>query len=139
MYAIVDIKGKQFKVEKDQTLNIPRVKDQVGAKIEFDKALFINHNGKISTNSSIKIIAKVLSHEIDDKVIVFKFKRRKGYQKKNGHKQQYTVIKIQDLKAATKKATAKKTTPKKATAKKTTPKKAAAKKTTPKKVEKNKD
>ena len=114
MYAIVDIKGKQFKVEKDQTLEIPKINDEVGSKIEFNKILLTNDNGKISTNSSMKIIAKVLSHEVDDKVIVFKFKRRKGYQKKNGHKQQYTKIKIQDLKAAS----SKKTSPKKTEAKK---------------------
>ena len=96
MYAIVDIKGKQFKVEKGQTLDIPKVADKVGSKIEFDKVLLTSNDGDISTNSSTKIIAKVLSHEVSDKVLVFKFKRRKGYQKKNGHKQQYTRIKIED-------------------------------------------
>ena len=75
----------------------------------------------------MKIIAEVVSHEVADKVIVFKMKRRKGYQKKNGHKQQYTTIKIQDLKAAKKTATAKKTTTTKTTtAKKTTAKKKSA-------------
>ena len=119
MYAIVDIKGKQFKVEKGQTLEIPKIGNKIGSKIEFDKVLLTSDNGEISTNSSAKVIAKVLSHEISDKVIVFKFKRRKGHQKKNGHKQQYTKIEIQDLKAAAKKTTAKKTTAKKTTAKKT--------------------
>ena len=119
MYAIVDIKGKQFKVEKDQTLNIPKIDDKIGSKIEFNKILLTNNNGKISTNSSIKVIAEVLSHEVDKKIIVFKFKRRKGYQKKNGHKQQYTKIKIKDLKAAS----TKKTTVKAASTKKTTVKK----------------
>ena len=117
MYAIVDIKGKQFKVEKNQTLEIPKVNEKVGKIIEFDKVLLTNDNGKISTKSSMKIVAKILSHEVADKVIVFKMKRRKGYQKKNGHKQQYTMIKIQDLKSS--KTTAKKTTAKKTTAKKT--------------------
>ena len=118
MYAIVDIKGKQFKVEKDQTLEIPKIDDKVGSKVEFDKILLTNDNGKISTNSSLKVVAKVLSHEIGDKVVVFKFKRRKGHQKKNGHKQQYTKIKIQDLKGTTKKATTKKATTKKVETKK---------------------
>ena len=130
MYAIVDIKGKQFKVEKGQTLNIPKVDNKVGTKIEFDKVLLTSNNGDISTNSSMKIIAKVLSHEVDDKILVFKFKRRKGYQKKNGHKQQYTKIKIEDLKKAAAKKTA---------AKKTVTKKAAAKKTSTKKTAKDKD
>jgi len=127
MYAIVDIKGKQFKVEKDQTVDIPKLSDKVGSKVEFDNVLLTNDNGEISTKSSMKIIAEVVSHEVADKVIVFKMKRRKGYQKKNGHKQQYTTIKIQDLKAAKKTATAKKTTTTKTTtAKKTTAKKKSA-------------
>ena len=130
MYAIVDIKGKQFKVEKGQTLDIPKVDNKVGTKIEFDKVLLTSNNGDISTNSSMKIIAKVLSHEVDDKILVFKFKRRKGYQKKNGHKQQYTKIKIEDLK----KAAAKKTATKKTAAKKTATKKTATKKTATKKT-----
>ena len=125
MYAIVDIKGKQFKVEKDLELEVPKIDDKVGAKIEFDKILLVNDKGEISTNSSIKVIAKIISHEFDKKVIVFKQKRRKGYQKKNGHKQAYTKILVQDLKAA-KKTTAKKTTAKKTTAKKTTAKKEKA-------------
>jgi large subunit ribosomal protein L21 len=127
MYAIVDIKGKQFKVEKDQTVDIPKISDKVGSKVEFDNVLLTNDNGEISTKSSMRIIAEVVSHEVADKVIVFKMKRRKGYQKKNGHKQQYTTIKIQDLKSAKKTAKAKKsTTTKTTTAKKTTAKKKSA-------------
>ncbi len=118
MYAIIDIKGKQFKVEKNLELQVPKIDDKIGAKIEFNKILLVNDNGEISTNSSIKVIAKIISHEFDKKVIVFKQKRRKGYQKKNGHKQAYTKILVQDLKTA-KKTTAKKTTAKKTTAKKT--------------------
>ena len=119
MYAIVDIKGKQFRVEKDQTLSVPKIDGKVGSKIEFDKVLFTSDKGKIETKTSVKVVAEVLSHEKESKVVVFKFKRRKGHQKKNGHKQQYTKIKIKDLKTATKKTTAKKTTAKKTTAKKT--------------------
>jgi len=120
MYAIVDIKGKQFKVEKNLELNIPKIDGKVGSKIEFDKTLLVNNKGKISINPSIKVIAKILSHELDKKIIVFKQKRRKGYQKKNGHKQAYTKIMVQDLKAATK-------TKKTATAKTETKKTAATK------------
>ena len=113
MYAIVDIKGKQFRVEKDQTLSVPKIDGKVGSKIEFDKVLFSSDKGKIETKTSVKVVAEVLSHERENKVVVFKFKRRKGHQKKNGHKQQYTKIKIKDLKAATKKAVAKKAVAKK--------------------------
>tara|TARA_B100001142_G_scaffold54562_1_gene52933 strand:- start:7104 stop:7490 length:387 start_codon:yes stop_codon:yes gene_type:complete len=118
MYAIIDIKGKQFKVEKNLELNVPKLEGKVGSKVEFDKTLLVNNKGEISTNSSVKVTAKILSHELDKKIIVFKQKRRKGYQKKNGHKQAYTKIMVQDLKAATKakKSTATKTATKKTTA-----------------------
>ena len=114
MYAIIDIKGKQFKVEKNLELNVPKLEGKVGSKVEFDKTLLVNNKGEISINSSVKVTAKILSHELDKKIIVFKQKRRKGYQKKNGHKQAYTKIVIQDLKSAAK------TTKKKTAAKKTT-------------------
>ena len=119
MYAIIDIKGKQFKVEKDLELNVPKIDGTVGSTVEFDKTLLVNNKGKISTNSSVKVVAKILSHELDKKIIVFKQKRRKGYQKKNGHRQAYTKIMIQNLKEATKtiakkSAVAKKTTASKA-------------------------
>ena len=113
MYAIVDIKGKQFKVEKNQTIDVPKLNEKIGSKIEFDNVLLTSDNGKISTKTSMRVIAKVVSHEIADKVVVFKMKRRKGHQKKNGHKQPFTTIEIQDLKTA-KKTTTKKTTTKKA-------------------------
>jgi len=128
MYAIIDIKGKQFKVEKNLELDVPKLEGKVGSKVEFDKTLLVNNKGEISTNSSIKVTAKILSHELDKKIIVFKQKRRKGYQKKNGHKQAYTKIMIQDLKAATK--------TKKTTATKTATKKTATKKTAATKVKK---
>jgi len=128
MYAIIDIKGKQFKVEKNLELSVPKLEGKVGSKVEFDKTLLVNNKGEISTNSSVKVTAKILSHELDKKIIVFKQKRRKGYQKKNGHKQAYTKIMVQDLKAATK--------TKKTTATKTATKKTAA--TKAKKVETDK-
>ena len=123
MYAIVDIKGKQFKVEKDQELLVPKINQEIGSKIEFDKILLTNDDGEISTKSSLKITAEVLSHEKGDKVLVFKMKRRKGYQKKNGHKQNYTKIKIQNLGSAIKKVAPKKTAAKKTTTKKVVEKK----------------
>ena len=123
MYAIVDIKGKQFKVEKDQELLVPKINKEIGSKIEFDKILLTNDDGEISTKSSLKITAEVLSHEKGDKVLVFKMKRRKGYQKKNGHKQNYTKIKIESLGSATKKVAPKKTAAKKTTTKKVVEKK----------------
>ena len=111
MYAIVDIKGKQFKVEKNRTLNVPKLNEKVGSKVEFDNILLTNDNGKLSTKSTMKVVAEVVSHDKEDKVVVFKMKRRKGHQKKNGHKQQFTTIQIKNLKDAKKTATkTKKTT-----------------------------
>ena len=118
MYAIIDIKGKQFKVEKDLELNVPKIDGKVGSKVEFDKILLVNNKGKISTNSSVKVVAKILSHELDKKIIIFKQKRRKGYQKKNGHRQAYTKIMIQNLTAATKTTAKKSAATKKTTASK---------------------
>ena len=144
MYAIVEIAGQQFKVEKDQQIFVHRLEEKEGAKVEFDNVLLIDNNGKVNVGapaiSGAKVTAKVLDHVKGDKVVVFKKKRRKGYRVKNGHRQAFTQIEIQSIveKGATaKKATA--TTAKKeakaepkAAAKKAPAKKAPAKKAAPK-------
>ena len=144
MYAIVEIAGQQFKVEKDQQIFVHRLEEKEGAKVEFDKVLLIDNKGKVNVGapaiSGAKVTAKVLDHVKGDKVVVFKKKRRKGYRVKNGHRQAFTQIEIQSIveKGATaKKATA--TTAKKeakaepkAAAKKAPAKKAPAKKAAPK-------
>ena len=145
MYAIVEIAGQQFKVEKDQQVYVHRLENKEGSKVEFDNVLLIDNDGKIKVGapaiSGAKITAKVVSHLKGDKVVVFKKKRRKGYRVKNGHRQALTEILIQKIeeKAAAKKAPAKKAEPKaetkaKPAAKKTATKKPAAKKTTTKKT-----
>ncbi|MCB0819957.1 MAG: 50S ribosomal protein L21 [Bacteroidetes bacterium] len=102
MYAIVDIAGQQFKVEKDQQIFVHRLASEEGAKVDFDQVLLIDNNGKVQvgtpTVSGASVSAKVLSHLKGDKVIVFKKKRRKGYQKSNGHRQQFTKIQIESIK-----------------------------------------
>ena len=144
MYAIVEIAGQQFKVEKDQQIFVHRLEEKEGAKVEFDNVLLIDNNGKVNVGAPVisgaKVTAKVLDHVKGDKVVVFKKKRRKGYRVKNGHRQAFTQIEIQSIveKGATaKKATA--TTAKKeakaepkAAAKKAPAKKAPAKKAAPK-------
>ena len=136
MYAIVEIAGQQFKVEKDQQIFVHRLEEKEGAKIEFDKVLLIDNNGKVNVGapaiSGAKVTAKVLNHAKGDKVVVFKKKRRKGYSVKNGHRQAFTQIEIQSI--AEKGATAKRATA--ATAKKEdkAEPKAAAKKVPAKKV-----
>lgn len=98
MYAIVNIAGQQFKVAKDQTLFVHRLQGEEGASIEFDNVLLAENGGKFSvgtpTVEGAKVSAKILSHLKGDKVIVFKKKRRKGYKKKNGHRQQFSKIEI---------------------------------------------
>ena len=129
MYAIVEISGKQFKVEKKQKLFVNRLDVAEGKKISFDNVLMINDGSKSSVGtpnvSGVQVDAKVLKHHKSDKVIVFKKKRRKGYKVKNGHRQAITEIEISDiLTGMTKKSPAKKKeAPKKAETKKVSAKK----------------
>ena len=139
MYAIVEIAGQQFKVEKDQQIFVHRLEEKEGAKVEFDNVLLIDNNGKINVGapaiSGAKVTAKVLDHVKGDKVVVFKKKRRKGYRVKNGHRQAFTQIEIQSI--VEKGVTAKKATTSKKEAKakpKAAAKKAPAKKAPSKKI-----
>lgn len=101
MYAIVDIAGQQFKVEKDRKLFVHRLKEEEGAVVSFDKVLLIDNEGSVKVGSpyveGASVKATVLTHLKGDKVIVFKKKRRKGYTKKNGHRQYLTQIQIQEI------------------------------------------
>jgi large subunit ribosomal protein L21 len=103
MFAIVEIAGQQFKVEKDQTLYVHRLPQEEGASIELNNVLLVDNNGKVSVGvpsvSGASIKAKVLTHLKGDKVLVFKKKRRKGYRKLNGHRQYFTKIKIESITA----------------------------------------
>lgn len=139
MYAIVEIAGQQFKVVKDQRLFVHRLQDKEGAKISFDKVLLIDNDGKINVGAPVvagaSVTAKVLEHLKGDKVLVFKKKRRKGYQKENGHRQYLTQIQIEGIseKGAAKKAEAKTETTEEAPVKKAaTPKAETPKAAAPK-------
>ncbi|MDR3366458.1 MAG: 50S ribosomal protein L21 [Prevotellaceae bacterium] len=103
MYAIVEIAGQQFKVAKDQTLFVHRLQDAEGASVSFDKVLLIDNDGKVNVGTpwiqDATVSAKVLNHLKGDKVIVFKKKRRKGYQKQNSHRQCFTRIQIENINA----------------------------------------
>ena len=154
MYAIVEIAGQQFKVEKDQRYFVHQLEGKAGSNVTFDQVLLLDDNGKVSVGApavnGVQVTAKIVQHLKGDKVIVFKKKRRKGYAVKNGHRQRLTEISIQEIgkKAAPKKAVApkketveKKAAPKKtATAKKVTTAKSVAKKAAaPKKAASKKD
>ena len=141
MNAIVEISGKQFKVEKDSKLFVHRLEGKEGSKVTFDNVLLLDNGSKVTvgtpTVKGASIQAKILQHVKDNKVIVLKKKRRKGYKVKNGHRQALTEILIEKVneKSAVKKADAK-TEAKKPVAKKAATKKPAAKKTAAKSTKK---
>ena len=123
MYAIVEIAGQQFKVEKDQKVFVHRLGTEEGKNVSFDNVLLVDNSGDITVGApainGASVEAKVLKHLKGDKVIVFKKKRRKGYRVKNGHRQALTEIQIENIiTSGAKKTTAKKAEPK-ATAKST--------------------
>lgn len=101
MYAIVDIAGKQFKVTQDQYIYAPRIEGEAGTAVNFDQVLLIDNEGSISvgtpTVGGASVSGKILEQVKGDKVIVFKKKRRKGYAVKNGHRQQYTKLLIENI------------------------------------------
>ena len=155
MYAVVEIAGQQFKVEKDQKVYVNRLEGKEGSKISFDNILMLDNSGKVVLGNPVvkgaSVEAKIVKHLKDDKVIVFKKKRRKGYKVKNGHRQALTQIVVENIleKAVKAKgktevsktddAPAKKVADKKAVvAKKPVVKKAAAKKVASKKPEQKK-
>ena len=124
MFAIVEIAGQQFKVAKDQKVFVHRLDAKTGDKVSFDQVFMLADGEKISVGApavaNASVEAKVVRHLKDDKVIVFKKKRRKGYRVKNGHRQSLTEIVIESVGLGK----AKKVTPK---AKAEAPKKAAPK------------
>ncbi len=101
MYAIVDIAGQQFKVEKDQKVFVHRQEGETGAELSFEKVLLVDNDGKVTIGApavkNAKVTAKILDHVKGDKVIIFKKNRRKGYKLKRGHRQSFTQIQIQEI------------------------------------------
>ena len=136
MYAIVEIAGLQYKVEKDQRLYVNRLNVAEGKKVKFDRVLLIEEKGDVKVGAPVidgAVVEATVNGEVKgDKVLVFKKKRRKGYQKMNGHRQMFTSITINKItaKAPAKKAAAKATEDAEAAPKKAAAKKPAAKKAT---------
>ncbi len=102
MYAIVDFKGMQFKAEKDKVVKVPFLKDaEVGSSISLDSVIFYKDDKDVLLGmpnvENTKVEIEVLAHKKDKKIIVFKKKRRKGYQRKQGHRQDFTEIKVKDI------------------------------------------
>ena len=141
MYALIEFAGKQFKVEEGSSIKVPYVDGKVGSKVVFDKIIYMDDGKNKTVGTPIvagaKIDGEIASHGRERKVVVFKFKRRKGYQKKNTHRQEYSILKVGKVgkakkvakKELSKSVESKPVAPKK----KTATKKPAVKKAAPKK------
>lgn len=101
MYAIVEIAGQQFKAEAGKKLYVHRLKGNEGDAVTFDKVLLTDNNGSVAigtpTVNGIKVSAKIVKHLKDDKVTIFKKKRRKGYKLNKGHRQSLTQVAIESI------------------------------------------
>lgn len=102
MYAIVEILGQQFKVEAGKKLYVHHMNEaERGSEVEFDKVLLVDNAGIVTVGAPVvegaKVVCEVVSHLRGDKVIVFHKKRRKGYRKRNGHRQDFTELKIKEI------------------------------------------
>ncbi|MDA0746791.1 MAG: 50S ribosomal protein L21 [bacterium] len=103
MYAVVDIAGSQVKVSQGERIRVSRLKAETGEKVTLDRVLLLSQDGETRVGTpqveGASVEASVLKHGLDKKVIVFKMKRRKGYRRKNGHRQPYTELQIDGISA----------------------------------------
>ena len=101
MFAIINIAGKQFKVEEGDQLKVPHLSTEVGKSLVFDKVLLTNDDSNVELGSpilkNVSVSATVVDHGRDRKIRIFKKKRRKGYKRKNGHRQGFSLIKIDSI------------------------------------------
>ncbi len=101
MFAVVDVLGQQVKVSPAEKVYVPRLMDEVGSNVKFDHVLLIADDDKVKVGNpylkNLTVAAKVLGHVKDEKVIVFKKKKRKGYRVRRGHRQQYTQVEITSI------------------------------------------
>ena len=146
MYAIIEFAGKQYKVEEGSNIRVPRLNGEIGTKVPIDRILYLEDGSKKTIGSPFvlgkKMNSEIISHGRGQKVVVFKFKRRKGSQKKNTHRDEYTILKLGKLTAQKKQEATKKkvsTDKKKIVAKKENTKKVATKKPVTKSMEKEKE
>ena len=110
MYAIVEIAGQQFKVEKNDEIFVHRLDGEPGTKIEFDQVLLLDNDGKISIGKPLvdgfAVSGTIVDHARGDKVVIFKKKRRKGYEKESGHRQDFSKVLIENISAIDEKTVA---------------------------------
>ena len=97
-HAVIEFAGKQYKVEEGSSIKVPHVKGKVGTKVSINNVLYLENGDKKTVGfprvAGKKLEGEIISHGRDSKVVVFKFKRRKGYQKKNTHRNEYTILKF---------------------------------------------
>ncbi len=113
MFAIINIAGKQFRVEEGDQIKVPHLSTDAGKSLAFDKVLLVNDGKKVQLGSPLlsnaSISATVVEHGRGRKIRIFKKKRRKGYRRNNGHSQNYSLIKIDSISTTSKKKSTKKT------------------------------
>ncbi len=101
MYAIVNIAGQQTKVAPNETVRVPRLEAEVGSEVTFDSVMLFSNGDSVEVGtpfvSGKQVTAKVVAHDKDKKIIVFKKKRRKKYRRKQGHRQQFTELEIKNF------------------------------------------
>ncbi|MFH1238708.1 MAG: 50S ribosomal protein L21 [bacterium] len=102
MYAIIESGGKQYKVTKGEILNVDKLDKKIGETMELDKVLLISDNDKVMVGNPVvknaRVVLEVVKLAKGKKVVVFKYKRKKGYRKTKGHRQQYTTVRVTDIK-----------------------------------------
>lgn len=103
MYAILETGSKQYRVAAGDKLEVERLDVDAGSPVTFDRVLLVSNDGKVTvgapTVANAKVVADVVEHKRGDKVIIYKMKRRKGYHKKQGHRQERTVVQIKEINA----------------------------------------
>ncbi len=101
MYAVVTTGGKQYKVEKGETLKIEKIPGEIGSQIDFDQILMVSDGDRVEIGQPLVENAVVHGHIVEQgkhkKILVFKYKRRKRYRRKQGHRQQFTAVRIDDI------------------------------------------
>lgn len=103
MYAVLETGGKQYRVTAGDKVEIERLGVEVGQPVTFERVLLVNRDGQISVGAPVvdgaTVVADVLEHKRGDKVVIWKMKRRKGYHKKQGHRQELTVVQVKEIQA----------------------------------------